>query len=704
MSDELQDIQAAQRISDLREMLNHHNYLYYVMDQPELSDSQYDQLYRELVQLETRYPSLLTPDSPTQRVGDSPLKGFEPVQHPVRMYSLDNIFAEHELQQWEQRIQKSLGPDSPAPDYVAELKIDGLAVSLVYEQGLLVRGATRGNGVTGEDITRQLRTIKSIPLRIPVQGQTPVPPRLEVRGEVFMPISAFMELNRLRELNGEPVFANPRNAGAGAVRQLDPRITAQRRLDAFFYAASFLESAPGVALPQTHWDMLDYLQALGFKINPGRQHCTSLQDIMAVVSRWDQERRALDFATDGVVIKLNRLAAQTELGYTAKSPRWAVAYKYIPEVQETRVLDIEFSVGRTGVITPVALMEPVVISGSTVQRASLHNFEELAKKDVRRNDTVRVQKAAEIIPEVIGVVLEKRFPLEQPVVPPEHCPVCHHPVEQTPGEVALRCPNRAGCPAQVLRRLEHWASKAALDIDGIGPALMEQLIAGGLVDSPASLYRLSIEDFLTLERIKQKSAENAYQAIQKSKSQPLYRLVNALGIRHVGQETAIVLAEHFGSLRRLRDASLEELTTLDGIGEKVAESIVLFFADPSNRKLVADLQALGLRTEEQADTERNGPRPLDGKTVVLTGTLPTLSREQASELIRSLGGKISGSVGKKTDFVLAGENPGSKLAKAQSLGVTIVHEHDLLALAHGASPTPPANSSLSVGASEPESL
>jgi DNA ligase (NAD+) len=677
-----------EQIQSLRDTLNRHNYLYYVLDQPEIDDATYDRLYRDLVNLEQANPELITPDSPTQRVGDQPIKEFETVQHPVRLYSLDNIFDENELVAWEKRIEKFLGREESAIDYVAELKIDGLAVSLLYENGHLVRGATRGNGVMGENITSNLRTIKSIPLRIPISGNQPVPTLMEVRGEVFMPSEAFLKLNQDRSLKGEPEFANPRNAGAGAVRQLDPRITASRQLDAFFYGATILEGGQAVK-PKTHWETLQYLAGLGFKTNPGKKHCHGLSEIMQFVHYWDTERRALSFATDGVVVKVNSLAWQDELGYTAKSPRWAAAFKYVPEVMETKVLEIEFSVGRTGVITPVAIMEPIFISGSTVQRASLHNFEELAKKDVRTGDTVKIQKAAEIIPEVIEVVLEKRpDTASEPVQAPAHCPVCQAPVMQYPGEVALRCGNPIGCPAQVLRRLEHWVSKGALDIDGVGPSLLEQLVHKDFLNSPADLYRLSVEDFLTLERMAQKSAENAFNAIQKSKNQPLFRLINALGIRHVGQETALLLAQTFGSIQAISEAALETLTHIPGIGAKVAESIVVFFADPGNQQLLSDLRELGLKLEEAQTGEPKDPSQLIflDQTFVLTGSLPTLSRQEATELIRSHGGKVSGSVSKKTDYVLAGEEAGSKLAKAEQLGVKIIHEPEFFALINSTSP------------------
>lgn len=670
----------AQAIYSLRQELNRHNHLYYVLDAPEISDAEYDLLYRRLMELEAQYPSLVTSDSPTQRVGDVPLKEFQQVKHPVRLYSLDNAFNESELQDWEARIRRILGLKAEEPvEYVTELKIDGLAVTLLYENGHLACGATRGNGEIGEDITQNLRTIRSIPLKIPVSGSVPVPELLEVRGEVFMPVQSFLRLNEERQLRGESEFANPRNAGAGSVRQLDSRITASRNLDAFFYGGTILKNT-GITI-NSQWEMLEYLSRWGFKTNPGRRHCASIAQVLAQIVEWDSVRRTYDFATDGAVVKVDRFAWQSELGYTAKSPRWAMAYKYTPDVEETHVLDIEFSVGRTGVITPVAIMEPVVISGSTVQRASLHNFDELAKKDIRCGDTVRVQKAAEIIPEVLSYVPEKRPADALPVEPPTACPICRAAVERVPGEVALRCINRTGCSAQMLRRMEHWVGKHAMDIDGVGPALIEQLLETGLVSSPADLYRLQPEQVLSLERMGQKSAENVLNAIEASKKRPLSNLINALGIPNIGKETAILLADHFKSVERLAEAGLEELTLLDGIGPQMAESIMTFFADPGNQNLLHNLRELGVnpaQRQNEQDTPDVGDSPLFGKSVVMTGTLPTLSRHEAEALIRRYGGKISSSVSKNTDYVLLGENPGSKHVKAQQLGVKIILESDLL--------------------------
>lgn len=670
----------AEDIERLREVLGHHNYQYYVLDQPELPDHEYDLLYRQLVDLEAAHPELVTPDSPTQRVGAQPLRIFQQVKHPVRLYSLDNIFDEAELTDWENRLKKQLDRPDATPDYVAELKIDGLAMTLLYENGLLVRAATRGDGVTGEDVTPNIKTIKSIPLRIPTSSKLTqkMPHQLEVRGEVFLPISSFLKMNEEQKLLGKPEYANPRNAGAGAVRQLDSRITASRNLDAYFYGAVILDNEyPNI--PKTQWEILEWLKALGFKVNPGRQHCRNLQEVLKFIHDWDQKRHDLPVATDGAVIKLNSLIDQKNLGYTAKAPRWAAAYKYTPETAETKVLEIEFSMGRTGVITPVAIMQPVFLAGSTVQRASLHNFEDLETKDVRIGDTVKIHKAAEIIPEVLEVILDKRPKSTQAIIPPETCPACNTPVMKIAGEVALRCPNRTGCPAQVLGKLEHWVSKGALDIDGVGPALLEQLVNRGLIETPADLYKLTLEDFLSLERMAQKSAENAIQAIEASKQQPLARIINGLGIRHVGRENAILLAQTFGSIQALREAPLEMLSQIQGVGPRIAESIQAFFEDFGNQQLIGQLETAGIQLKDVnfKPMAANPTGAFSGKTVVLTGTLPTLDREAAADLIRAAGGKVSGSVSKKTDFVLAGDNAGSKLEKAEQLGVAVISEADL---------------------------
>lgn len=692
--------QPLERLTQLRRELLHHNALYYADNTPVIEDAEYDRLYREFQELEAAYPELarqLKQDGgewPTDQVGIAPealfrdqSRALKKIEHPKRMYSLDNVFNEGELRDWLGKVARQ-SLEGRMPEFVTELKIDGLAVSLVYEDGRLLTGATRGNGRVGEDITANLKTIAGIPHTLrpcpdkPGLNGAAHPMRLEARGEVFMPVESFQALNRERHANGEPEFANPRNAAAGSLRQLDPSVTAARQLSAFFYAVDILEEKNNWK-PGTHEEGLTLLEALGFPVNPNRALCKDIEQILAFTSHWDTARRTLSYATDGVVVKVNERALQATLGYTSKSPKWAIAYKYAPETAETKVLELEFSVGRTGVVTPVAIMEPVLLSGSMVQRATLHNFDELLKKDVRIGDTVRIHKAAEIIPEILKVVEERRPLLGSvAVIPPDQCPVCGTTLTQQEEEVAWRCPNRSGCPAQVVGRLKHWVGKDALDIDGVGPALLEQLVERGKVASPADLYTLEIADFLELERMAQKSAENAWQAIQRSKDRPLFRLINGLGIRHVGQETAILLTDAFGHMDALREATLAALVTIPGIGEVVAESIVVFFADSDNQALLDALKAHGLRMESDkpAGGQSTTLGPLAGLTFVLTGTLPTLSRQEATELIRQHGGKVSGSISKKTHYLLAGEEPGSKIVKAQKLGVKIIHEPDLLLL------------------------
>ena len=679
--------EAAKKILSLRDEIAYHSYLYHVLGKSEIPDETYDQLYRKLINLESknqlvvaRLKELEDGYWADENIGGAPLEGFKKVQHRNKMYSLENIFSPNELADWQRKVFNNLPLRIKTSDvtYVAELKIDGLAVSLTYKKGRLIRAATRGDGSVGEDITQNVKTIKSIPQKLSPKARLNIPEELEVRAEIIMPFDSFLEMNAEKAAAGEEEFANPRNAAVGSIRQLDSTITSKRNLDAYCYSGKIWTEKQNFNI-STHWEMLSFLAVLGFQTNPERQLCQSLEDIEHFIEKWEDGRRNLSFATDGVVIKVNQFECYDEIGFTSRSPRWAVAYKYTPEVQQTQVLEIEFSVGRTGVITPVAIMDPVFVSGSTVQRATLHNFDELEKKDIRVGDTVDVRKAAEVIPEVLRFIADKRPESTQKVMRPQACPACGTKTIKLDDEVAIRCPNKNGCPAQVLRRLEHWVSKNALDIDGVGPALLEQLKDSGLLNSPSDLYRLSIEDFLTLERMAQKSAENAVSAIEKSKAQPLWRLVNALGIRHVGQETAILLASAFGSLQALAAAQLEELSALEGIGDKVAESIVVFFAEEANQLLIKDLQELGLTvTGAKTETLPPGSRVFEGKTIVLTGTLPTLSREQAQEIIRRHGGKVSGSVSKKTHFVLAGENAGSKLAKAGELGVTIISEAELL--------------------------
>ncbi len=671
------------QIEWLRKQIDYHDYMYHVLAKPEITDEQYDILYRKLVDLEKQYPELVTDTSPTQRVGANPLKEFNRITHINKLYSLENVFTYNELQAWEDRIRRGI-PQYRYNElaYVAELKLDGLAISLIYEDGCLVQGATRGDGIRGEDITQNLRTVDSIPLKIPrVDLSVPVPKKIEIRLEAVMPIEQFYKLNEERKLCGEAEFANPRNACVGSLRNLDPKITDSRKIEAYAYSGIVIENGnhPDVT---THWEMLDYLNRLGFKVNPARKRCPSLKEVWEFIEYWGLHRTQQGFTTDGAVVKVDSLALQETLGYTAKSPRWAVAYKYPAEIKETVVLEIEQSVGRTGVITPIAIMQPVQLAGTTVQRASLHNYDELLRKDVRVGDTVRVQKAAEIIPEVLEVNFEKRPASAQPETPPACCPVCGSQTVKVEGEVALRCSNVSGCGAQRRNRLEHWVSKQGMDIDHLGPALVNQLVEAKLVDSPADFYRLTVDDFMELERMGQKSADNAYQSIQGSKERPLYALINAMGIPHVGKETAILLAQRFHSIHRLSNATVEELTDIEGIGTKVADSIVGFFAEVENQNLIHELEQLGVKVEsasaQEAFAEANPEHPFFGKSFVMTGTLPTLTRDEAESHIRRVGGKITGSVSKKTDFLLLGENPGSKYDKAMKLNIPILSEADFL--------------------------
>lgn len=672
----INQIEAEKQVADLRQQLNTHSYNYYVLDAPVISDAEYDQLYQQLKQLEEAYPDLITADSPTQRVGDEPLKKFEQVVHQYPMYSLDNAFNFEDLQAFEERakryLQQQLDITVDEIEYVCELKLDGLAVTCNYQNGTFSQGATRGNGQVGEDITSNLKTIKSLPLCLNQKNTD----TLLVRGEALMPIDQFLAINQEREEQGEPLFANPRNACAGSLRQLDPKIAAKRKLDIIFYQAIFPSS---IETPQTHWDMLTQLKQLGFKVNPVMEKSSNLKVVWQVIQAWQQKRHELNFTTDGMVIKINSLKLQQQLGYTAKSPRWAIAYKYPPEVKETIVKDIELSVGRTGIITPVAILEPVHLAGTMVQRASLHNFSELQKKDVRIGDTVQVQKAAEIIPEVLAVVMAKR-PINTAIFSePELCPVCSQgPTVRYEGEIALRCSHPNSCPAQKVERLCHFISRQAMDIDGVGPALVESLVQSGKLKTVADFYKLTVEDFLTLERMAEKSAQNAYQAIQASKKRPLNKLINAIGIAGVGKETALLLANTFGSLPSIAKATVEQLIEIEGIGPKLAQAIVAYFEDEATQQLIVELDQLGVLPEpvQKQKLLVDETHPAFGKTVVLTGTLEGYSREDATEFLRHLGAKSVSSVSKKTDFVLAGDSAGSKLTKAQSLGVAVITETD----------------------------
>lgn len=662
-----------ERIAALREQIHYHNYRYYVLNSPLISDGEYDRLMRELADLEAQHPHLITPDSPTQRVGAPPAEAFETYRHRVPMLSLGNCFSIEELRAFDARIKRMLGRPLEEPiEYVAELKIDGLGVSLTYEEGVLVAGATRGDGTEGELVTQNLKTIRSLPLRL-LHG--PIPRLVEVRGEVFISHEEFRRINAEREKNGEPPFANPRNAAAGSVRQLDSNITAGRRLQFLAYALGYLE---GLRF-HTHQDVLAALAEWGFPTSPHSRLCPNIEAVVTYCREWEGRRVQVPFDVDGVVAKVNRIALQEELGQVSRSPRWAIAYKFQPSQATTVIRDIRVQVGRTGALTPVAVMEPVEVGGVTVSRATLHNEEEIRRKDVRIGDTVVVQRAGEVIPEVVAVITERRTGAERPFVFPTTCPECGTPVEKPEGEVVARCPNVA-CPAQRKRRIEHFVGRNAMDIEGIGPAQIDQLIESGLVRDPADLYRLTPEQLLPLERMGKVLAEKIVRHIQASRERPLSRFLFALGIRHVGEHVAELLAEHFGSLEALQKASAEELSQVPGIGPEIAASVASFFSQESTRQLLEKLRAAGVRPQAPQAPSAVAENRVAGKTFVFTGTLGQMTRAEAESLVKRLGGRTSSNVSQRTDYVVAGENAGSKLAKARQMGVTVLTEAQFLAL------------------------
>ncbi len=656
-----------QRIRELRETIDHHNYRYYVLDSPEISDAQYDELMRELTALEEQHPELLTPASPTQRVGAPPLEAFGVVEHREPMLSLGNVFTREELLAWHNRISGTLGSNDF--ELVAEPKMDGLAVALVYEDGKLATGSTRGDGYRGENITLNLRTIKSIPLSVPASA----PKRFEVRGEVFLSKAGFRKLNDDRAEAGQPLFANPRNAAAGSLRQLDSRITARRPLDIYVYALGWAEGET----PETHWETMEYLKSLGFKMNPHNRLLKSIDEAEEYHQRLVEGRDSLPYETDGMVIKVNRFDLQRQLGFVAREPRWAVAYKF-PAVQATtRLLDIGINVGRTGTINPFAILEPVGVGGVIVRKAALHNEDYIAKKDLRIGDTVIIQRAGEVIPEIVAPVTSLRTGTERPFQMPTHCPECGTALVRVEGEAMSRCPNPA-CPAQGYEMLKHFVSREAMDIEGIGRKLPEALLQAGLVEDVSDLYRLKDrrEQLAGLEKLGDKSAANLIEAIEKSKERPLSRLIFALGIRHVGSETAEVLASHFGSIDRLAVATEDDLMEVPSIGPKVAESIVTFFAQDSNRRLIQDLREAGLRMEQEP--REPAKLPLAGQEFVITGKLESFPRTAAEARIRELGGTVGSSVTKKTTKLVAGADPGSKLERARQLGIEVISEENFL--------------------------
>ena len=652
-----------ERIEFLKEELNKFSYNYYVLDNPLISDYEYDQLFTELKTLEENNPEYVTPDSPTQRVGGIS-SSFEEHKHKYRLYSLDNTYNAEELRKWYERVQKECGEKV---QLVCELKIDGLAIALTYHNGLFTTGVTRGDGIVGENITQNLKTVKAVPLKLFS------PADVEVRGEIYMPKTSFEKLNEENLQNGEKPFANPRNAAAGSLRQLDSTITAKRDLSMFTYTA-IIEKADEI--PKTHWDSIQFIKKLGFKTNPHIRLVDDIEGAIDFCKEWDTKRFDLDYATDGVVIKVNRLDFQNELGFTSRAPKWATAFKFPPEEISTKLLDIELGVGKTGAVTPVAVLEPVNLAGSVVSRASLHNFDEIKRLDVRIGDRVLIKKAAEIIPKVIKVVDSEEHQYLQEYLPPEICPECGSKLQPREGEVNLYCLNEE-CPSILKAKLEYWVSKEAMDIDNVGPSVIEQLFNLKMVKYPIDFYKLTVDDFLKLDLVKDKSANNMYTAIQESKNKPLSRFITALSIRHVGKETAELLVNEFPSIEALKNASLNDLASIEGIGEKIAASVYEFLHDENNLKQINEFFSLGFSLE-QAVTQKSNE--LTGKTFVLTGTLSSMTRDEAGDKIKSRGGKTSSSVSKNTSYVVAGVSPGSKLDKAEKLGVIILNEDDFLKL------------------------
>ena len=655
----------AAEIKELREKIEKCNYEYYVMDNPTLSDFEYDDMMNRLIKLEEENPELKTEDSPTQRVGGQVLDGFAEVEHTVQMQSLADVFSKEELFEFDERTRNALGVDRV--EYAVEMKIDGLSVSLEYENGSFVRGSTRGNGYIGEDITANLKTIKSIPLKLKEEI-----PFLEVRGEVFMPKESFVRLNEQRETSGEPLFANPRNAAAGSLRQLDSKITAQRRLDIFIFN---VQQIRGREL-KGHKESLEYMAQLGFKTIPEKRLFGGIEEAYNEICRIGDARGDLSFDIDGSVVKVDSFSAREALGATTKTPKWAIAYKFPAERRESKLLDIALQVGRTGVVTPNAVLEPVRLAGSVVSRATLHNIDNIRDKDIRIGDTVILQKAGDIIPEIVEVVKEKRDGTERIFEMPKACPACGEPLFRSEGEAAVRCLS-SNCPAQQMRSIIHFASKPAMDIDGLGPAVIQQLLDEGLISDCADLYRLTAEQLVGLERFAEKSAVNLINAIENSKQQGLERLLFALGIRLIGSRAAELLAARFKTIDALAEADEDSIAAVDDIGEKMAASVVHYFNEEKSVRLINRLKEYGVVTESKKTVTDDS---LTGKTFVLTGTLPTLKRSEAKNLIESHGGKVSSSVSKKTDYVVAGEEAGSKLDKANELGINVLTEEELLAM------------------------
>ena len=681
------DASPAQRAEQLRRELNYHNHRYYTLDDPVISDGQYDLLLRELREIEAEHPELLTADSPTQRVGGEPSSAFAEVEHSRPMLSLGNAFDFDELAAWHRRISGLL--DDESFDMVCELKIDGLAVNLTYEDGVLVQGATRGNGITGEDVTRNLRTIRTIPLKL--EGFVPQgSQRLEVRGEVYLPVEEFHSLNKGREERGEQLYANPRNTGAGTIRQLDPKVTAARNMQIWVYS---LNSTDGTEFIESHWKALEWLGDVGFRINPNNKLCHSLEEVEDYYRYWLERRHDLPYEADGVVVKVSPLAMQERLGVVGREPRWAIAYKFPAEQATTRLKYIGINVGRTGSLNPYAVLEPVVVSGATVQHASLHNEEDINRKDIRVGDTVVVERAGDVIPQVVGPVLAQRTGQEQVFRMPERCPECDTPVVKAEDDAMHRCPN-SSCPAQFFELLKHFVGKNAADIDGLGERWCGILIEKGMVSDVAGLYGLEKDKLLELDRMGDKLATRILANIEASKTRPLPRMLFALGITHVGAEVADLLAQNYLGIRELANASEEDLTAIEGIGPKIAESIIAWFQAPENQEVVEKLLAAGVKLEQDflpiaTAATPSEDSPFGGLTFVVTGTLSAFSRKDAEARIKELGGKVTSSVTKKTSYVVVGESPGSKVATAERLGIPTLDEDAFLRLLESPADAPP---------------
>jgi len=660
-------------IDALREKIQYHNHRYYNLDDPEISDAEYDRLFRRLLELEQQHPELITPESPTQKVGATPQQTFSEVKHRIPMLSLENSFSDQDIRDFQARVERFLGDDAPV-EYTVEPKIDGLAIELVYNKGALSVASTRGDGFVGESVTPNVKTILTVPLTLTQRKNTlPLPHLLEVRGEVYMDLEAFENLNRERLAKGLPPFANPRNAAAGSLRQLDPKVTAKRPLNMFCYGVGTMDGSPC----ETHYELMLRLQEWGLRVNrPHIRICDTTSDIIDYCRYLEEIRSQFPYEIDGAVIKVNRLDLQVRLGQKSRSPRWAMAYKFKATQETTRVLKIDVQVGRTGAMTPVAHLEPVELSGVLVRRATLHNQEEIEKKDIREGDRVIVQRAGDVIPEVVKAIKSARTGRENKFIMPSRCPVCGSDVVSTRGEIVLRCPN-PDCPAQVKGSFEHFVSKGAMNIDGLGEKIISQLIQKGLVNEEADLYTLTFDDLLSLDKIKEKSANNLLRAIENSKKTTLARFIYALGIRHVGEFVAATLADHFEEIERLEKATEEELTAIDGIGPQIAESIITYFEDAHNREHIRRLIQAGIKLERSTPPPAS---PLAGKTFVLTGTLSSLKRAEAKGIVTQRGGRIATTVGKSTDYLIAGDSPGSKLRKAKDLGVTILNEEAFLAL------------------------